>query len=583
MQEQGGGQQLAHRESAEADSVRVDEPAWEKRDTVEGLGWPSDEERDDKSLQGRRLRQGLSIREIVELVSKSATMALCVGSLAVLYSVMVDRARMVLRLGSEDALALWESTYPDPVLLPSGTTVQGRLKKIAGNTPVFYLCYILFYPLCLYFYLDREHYPKKAMGMAVLAYFFCFVAGYGIAGMNLFSMTNVVYAVLFVVVALKLTLPPDSKIPKLILYQLLGIQVLGTAFVMFGPPNFPMQHEGFRWVFYILIMPAFREFTRFLATQTAWYLRFDANVGGKGITSLHRECAHVFLTWVLIFWATYYRLLVANMESTEKSVAIVLYQAVLELLLRLTMFKRQRVIKRVILYLKHRLGLAGQTAGQNKERRGTKINPIHLTMVGRDSILMSAQLVAAEKSFEEQATREVALRDFISLVVLIDMMAEYIGIINSFVALAWSTDVPLARPYPWYIDNVLGKSTANHGLLIFSTVLQILMEVLVDGTCLYFERITDPLSIWRALNKRKFVPLLLLASWCGSTLANVIFINGENFSTCLGTDMCFCVNNGLSQGGVREAYCHLIYPNATWDTDPIILGIHVSNMSSISP
>jgi hypothetical protein len=493
---------------------------------------------------------------------------------------MIDLAKMVLRLGSEDALALWDSTYPDPVLLPSGTTVQGRLKAIAGNTPSGYLFYILFYPLCLYFYLDKEHYPKKAMGVAVLAYFFCLVAGYGIAGMNLFFMTNIVYAVLFVVVALKLTLPPDSKIPKLILYQLLGCQLLGTAFVMFGLPNFPMQHEGFRWVFYILIMPAFREFTRFLATQTAWYLRFDAYVGGKGITSLHRECAHVFLTWVLIFWATYYRLLVANMESTEKSVAIVLYQAVLELLLRLTMFKRQRVIKRVILYLKHRLGLAGQTAGQNKERRGTKINPIHLTSVPRKSVLRSA---LPEKASEEESTREIALRDFMSLVVLIDMMAEYVGIINSYILLVFFTDKPLARPYPWYIDNVLGKSTANHGLLIFSTVLQILMEVLVDGTCLYFERITDPLSIWRALNKRKFVPLLLLSTWYGSSLAAAIFIAGDNFSTCLGTDMCFCVNNGLSQGGVREAYCHLIYPNATWDTDPIILGIHVSNLSSISP
>jgi hypothetical protein len=163
------------------------------------------------------------------------------------------------------------------------------------------------------------------------------------------------------------------------------------------------------------------------------------------------------------------------------------------------------------------------------------------------------------------------------------MMAEYVGIIISLMLLVFFVDKPLARPYPWYIDNALGKLTANHWSLIFSTVLQILMEVLVDGTCLYFERITDPLSIWRALNKRKFLPLLLLASLYGSNLAFAIFISGDNFSSCRGTDMCFCVNNGFIQGGVREAYCHLIYPNATWDTDPIILGIHVSNMSSISP
>jgi len=286
---------------------------------------------------------------------------------------------------------------------------------------------------------------------------------------------------------------------------------------------------------------------------------------------------------VLIFWATYYRLLVANMESTEKSVAIVLYQAVLELLLRATMFKRESATKIAILYVKQRLGFVGKSAGDQTK---TMVRPEHLTDVDQTSILAKQRtslVLAAHAAARNKATREVALRDFISLVVLIDMMAEYVGIINSYILLVFFTDKPLARPYPWYIDNVLGKSTANHGLLIFSTVLQILMEVLVDGACLYFERITDPLSIWRALNKRKFVPLLLLASWYGSTLAYAIFTNGDNISTCLGTDMCFCVNNGLSQGGVREAYCHLIYPNATWDTDLIILGIHVSNMSSISP
>jgi hypothetical protein len=51
--------------------------------------------------------------------------------------------------------------------------------------------------------------------------------------------------------------------------------------------------------------------------------------------------------------------------------------------------------------------------------------------------------------------------------------------------------------------------------LIFSTVLQIVTELLVDGACLHFERIMELLSDRRALNERKFVSVFLLASWNG--------------------------------------------------------------------
>ena len=89
-------------------------------------------------------------------------------------------------------------------------------------------------------------------------------------------------------------------------------------------------------------------------------------------------------------------------------------------------------------------------------------------------------------------------------------------------------------------------------------------------------RKTDPLSIWKSMNKRKFVPLFIMASWYGSMLAVAVFVTGDNNDKCMGTDLCYCVKNGLIEGGVKEAYCFLIYPNANWTTTPPILGPHLN-------
>ncbi len=531
-----------------------------------------------KEMRGPEQQQMVK-REIAGFVTKTAAFATVVGSVSILWSILFNRFKEdSLGLASELRLSLWDATYPDPVLLPNATSAKGRLKESVGSTPTTYVSFVFFYPVALYFYLGKENFPKKGMGMAVVAYFVTLFLGYGVAGIGLLFMTNVVYAVLFVVIALRCGLPSDSKIYKLILYQLLGIHLLGTVVVNFGLPNFPLHDEYFQWAYYLSILPLFREFTRFLATKTAWYFRFDVKVGGRNVTLLHRECAFVFLLWVLVLWATYYRLVVANMKSTAKSVVVVLYQAVLELGLRVTLFQREKAMKEATSNVKQ---CCTKEEKEEKSRKNTVIALEHMTKVAPTSILAMQRATTRGKEDEEKATRNLAQRDFISMVVLIDMMAEYVGIMNSFILLISYTDKPLISPYNWYIDNVLGKESedVDRSALIFTALLQFGMEMVVDSLCLYFDRKTDPLSIWKSLNKRKFIPLFIMASWYGSVLAVTMFVGSDNVDKCMGADLCYCVNNGLMEGGVLEAYCFLIYPNANWTTTPPILGPHLTTLT----
>jgi hypothetical protein len=112
---------------------------------------------------------------------------------------------------------------------------------------------------------------------------------------------------------------------------------------------------------------------------------------------------------------------------------------------------------------------------------------------------------------------------------------------------------------------------------MFNALLQIVVEMLVDVVCLRFERHTDPRTVWASMSKRIFVLMFMLSSWYGIVGAVGFFYAGDSLVKCQGSDMCHCVNHGLMNGGVREAYCKIIYPNASWDARPFpTLGSHVT-------
>lgn len=512
------------------------------------------------------MSESKGVKDHARFVVQTAGYATVVGIVPVVYASLCDWMNYsTLRWERNERLALFDVTYPDPLRVPNGgtsTTTEERLKLLVANTPYFFLCYATFFPVAFYFYL--EHFPKKAVGVALLSYFVTLYVGYGVAEVGLLYLANPVYAAVYLVIAFRCTLPTGSKLPKILLFQV-GTLLLGVVWVMVVLPNLPINDEYFEVAYYCLILPFVREVSRILATKCAWYLTSDAEINGEESSDniLNRVVAWVFVGWLQVFWALYYRLAITNMQSFWKSLFVVTWQAFLEIFLRLTILQRDEAIGRI-------------------KKRAFKLKRRQTKVLDWSNVQNLKSIVSVARVKGSQADIENAQAVFYSMILLTDMMAEYVGIASSGFLLAFWSSKPLIRPFNWYVDNALGDQAPEFGWLCFTTALQVGFEIMVDLICMRYEKRTDPSAIWASTNKRVFGILFMMSSWYGSISAVSFFTMGDNFNACQGMDMCHCVKNGLQEGGVREAYCHLIYPNGTWDTDPVVLGVlHISNLSNI--
>ncbi len=98
-----------------------------------------------------------------------------------------------------------------------------------------------------------------------------------------------------------------------------------------------------------------------------------------------------------------------------------------------------------------------------------------------------------------------------------------------------------------------------------SLALQLIFELITDTVCVVFEarKGLNPVAVWRRLPKLQLLPAFMLMSVFATIAGTHRVRNGDNLNACENKDMCCCVNNGLRQYGVREAYCQLLYPNSS--------------------
>ncbi len=98
-----------------------------------------------------------------------------------------------------------------------------------------------------------------------------------------------------------------------------------------------------------------------------------------------------------------------------------------------------------------------------------------------------------------------------------------------------------------------------------SLAVQLFFEIITDTVCTIFEarRGLNPIAVWRNLPKTRLLAGFMLMSVFGYIGGMFRTAFGDTFRACTNEDMCFCVNNGLRPGGVREAYCLLLYPNSS--------------------
>jgi hypothetical protein len=150
--------------------------------------------------------------------------------------------------------------------------------------------------------------------------------------------------------------------------------------------------------------------------------------------------------------------------------------------------------------------------------------------------------------------------------ILIDMWAEFAGIYISFLLLLLGQSNALYNPFhPFRKHPELFHGGNYYAELAFGTVEQIAIEIITDTVCVVFEtrRGLQPLTVWRELPKVALTPIILFALTYAIYVGQARSKQGESFHECYHRDLCWCVGNGLRTGGVREAYCLLLYPNSS--------------------
>ena len=123
-------------------------------------------------------------------------------------------------------------------------------------------------------------------------------------------------------------------------------------------------------------------------------------------------------------------------------------------------------------------------------------------------------------------------------------------------------DKALLIPYQFYATHGL-NALSDTGYLLETIAFQIVGELFVDTVCLLYEqkyRNVSASHVWPAIDKRWFLITYLFAAWYGFILAQGTIIMSEDFSFCMGKDLCCCVGRGLVRNGARQTYCEMLYP-----------------------
>jgi hypothetical protein len=151
--------------------------------------------------------------------------------------------------------------------------------------------------------------------------------------------------------------------------------------------------------------------------------------------------------------------------------------------------------------------------------------------------------------------------------ILSEMCAEYAGISISSVVLALGQGNPLYyefrpfRKHPELFDGGNYLAELATGFLI-----QVAIEIVTDTVCLLFEtrrRGLDPLAVWHGLPKARVVPIIVVQLMAATFAGQLRGIVGDDLALSHRRDMCYCVGTCYLPGGVREAYCLMIYPNSS--------------------
>lgn len=498
-------------------------------------------------VEGRSIKDIL--RYVLELASLSVVCSLVVCLVHFLTTIQFSRK------GTWSPLRE-PLSFEAPVIMYSFAP-EHRLAMLS-NWFLWHMLSKSFWPVALLYYLGPKRFTMRVFTVIFVSPLMIYWIGYYVLGIHVLMYIFAILQAPFLIISSKMILPEDSRIPKELAYHLLGY--LLTLPLIFLPHILPMDKPTVVAIYFGVLFPVFREGFSFLGAKSAWYLTSDAQVAGTGVEP-NREDAWVFVAYIKFSLAVVYRSLVANIDDPIIGWGLVIWQGLVEIFLRLTLQTREEWITTY----------TRQCMGQQNRRGTVTVVPSSAASFTLTSITAFAKRGATSlpshmnSAILNSAKAKVA---FYSTLVQMDMISEYVGIIVSCCLIIYWKKAPLFYPFQEYRQHILTKDTNpdSTNLLLFC-VLSLVTEVGVDTICVVFERGTDPYAVWKTMNKRRFIPLLVTALNYAACLAFGFLMAGDDYLYCYGKNLCYCVNHGLQPGGVRDTYCKVMYPNVTWDTD----------------
>ncbi len=308
----------------------------------------------------------------------------------------------------------------------------------------------------------------------------------------------------------------------------------------------------------------FKETGRIVFASASYHLSVADVAPGFAVS---RHMAVAPMVTYQAFMAIIFRLEVSNFDEPWAALATCLAQGVLEVILRVTAPGRDEWVKQSVRKLRCRT-----TAGKRRDTvlvvASTSVAPLSPQGERPDvtAKLGACSSVLLERLAEAHERRAV-VSQFHTRLFVVDMWSEYAGIYIGTLVLALGQSEPLYynfRPFRNHLELFDGGNWYRE--LALGSALMVVIELVTDTICILFEerrRSVRMLSVWRELPKARLLPLVAFSLMFSALAGQIRNLTGDNLQLCNHRDACFCVDNGLLPGGVREAYCLALYPNSS--------------------
>jgi len=337
---------------------------------------------------------------------------------------------------------------------------------------------------------------------------------------------------LMVGLGLKLILPKNSGIPRIVVWSYLSILLMLIVYSIFmWTQKFSRDNDFLRLVLICVVFPFFKETVYSVNRATAKSLSLDPNVIGTSV-KVDSEVTCGFYLWAQILWSLVIRGLLVNAGNPTLFTIAVIFQNVTEFLIRYSVEVRDQYTEKIY-------------------------HVLQKFCKGKSSIVAS-EMAAAK--YLDASTIE-STKNFYSQFLVCEMIAEYVAMMMVTLLVIIYKDKMLEYPHQYYLINPHPfEEPLDYDSLIQGLLLQFGSELVVDILTLRIEtkRGYDISGKMDSLATQvKFHVTLMFSSLFAISAYTSFHSTANSMNKCAGQDICLCGNGGgLDPNGLRQLFCN---------------------------